>query len=146
MTGFLGPDFPNLKDDGFSVKSRKDKGYNCIAWAAKDCKNWWEPLEFPQPGYYWPADKPLLWTLDNLVLVFQNLGYALCDSADLEPGFEKVAIYVDLEDKPTHMARQRKSGRWTSKLGEFVDIDHTTPGGLEGPFYGRVARILKKRR
>ena len=42
-----------------------------------------------------------------------------------------------------HAARQLTSGRWTSKVGQNIDIEHTL-AGLEGPFYGEVVRILKR--
>ena len=31
----------------------------------------------------------------------------------LEPGFEKIALYADNSGKPTHAARQLDNGRWT---------------------------------
>ena len=42
----------------------------------------------------------------------------------LEPGFEKVALYA-LGGVPKHAARQLSSGRWSSKLGDLEDVEHT---------------------
>ncbi|MGH7151714.1 MAG: DUF7689 domain-containing protein, partial [Planctomycetota bacterium] len=44
-----------------------------------------------------------------------------------------------------HLARQIEDGRWTSKLGEREDIVHALRG-VEGGSYGRVARILMRKR
>jgi hypothetical protein len=63
----------------------------------------------------------------------------------LEPGIEKVAIYADLPaDSWTHAARQLPNGRWTSKLGDFEDIEHDTPEGLAGNVYLSLAYIMKR--
>lgn len=73
-------------------------------------------------------------------------GFTRCDSGDLEPGWEKVAVYALADDDPTHVARQLESGAWTSKLGDFEDIEHDTPTALEGPAYGTVYGYMKRRR
>lgn len=76
---------------------------------------------------------------------YGTLSYAECADGKYEPEYEKVAIYIDREGKPTHAARQLSSGRWTSKLGQHVDIDHETLEALEGPTYGTVAVFMKRR-
>jgi hypothetical protein len=78
-------------------------------------------------------------------------GYAVCatQSRVLENSIEKVAIYVDDAGGPTHAARQLADGTWTSKLGEWEDIQHNTleamedSGGL-GLGYGKVALVLRR--
>jgi hypothetical protein len=82
--------------------------------------------------------------------VFRTLGYEPCDSAEPESDCEKVAIYVDLLNRPTHMARQLSSGWWTSKLGGLEDVIHRTLSEIEGTGipddrdYGRVAIFLRR--
>ena len=72
-------------------------------------------------------------------------GYSVsCDDGGLEPGHEKVALYV-LDGKPTHAARQLPDGAWTSKLGRQIDIAHTVCA-LEGPAYGQIAVFLKRKK
>ena len=44
---------------------------------------------------------------------------------------------------PTHAARQLRSGRWTSKLGQAEDIEHELRA-LEGAIHGAVVLILKR--
>ncbi len=79
--------------------------------------------------------------------MFASLGYQKCElaeSAELEIGFEKIAIYVGQNGLPTHAARQQKDGSWTSKLGHWYDIEHSTPEGVQGLIYGTVETIMKR--
>lgn len=134
--------FPNLGKEGFTKDSPATRDYNCIAWAAGDKSvNWWPDLLL---AYHWPDGVPRVETLEAFVLAFQSIGYLCCNSGELEPSFEKIAIYM-LDEKPTHAARQFADGRWTSKLGKSIDISHTL-SGLEGPVYGRVAAIMSRPR
>jgi hypothetical protein len=61
----------------------------------------------------------------------------------VEPGFEKVALIVDARGVPTHAARQLPTGRWTSNLGAWEDIEHELHA-LEGHAYGIVALLLTR--
>ncbi|MFB2918410.1 DUF7689 domain-containing protein [Aerosakkonema funiforme] len=134
--------FPNLRKTGYRIESQKTPRYNCIAWAAGvDDRPWW-PIDLPP--YYWP-EEPRVESLAAFISVFQSLGYQVCDNSDREIGFEKVAIYIDEDEIPTHIARQLPSGEWTSKCGDLEDIIHTLEG-LEGsyPAYGRVACVMKR--
>jgi hypothetical protein len=67
-----------------------------------------------------------------------------CGDADLEDGYEKVALYA-LRGIPTHAARQLPSGAWTSKLGALEDVQHPLDG-LQVEDYGAPVRYLKRRR
>ena len=78
------------------------------------------------------------------VAAFGTLGYAPCSGADLEPGFERVAIYADSRGTPKHAARQLPSGFWTSKLGSLQTIEHATLRALEGACYGHASTFLKR--
>lgn len=132
--------FPNLRYTGYSIESERTTDYNCIAWAAGLTDDWW----WPEDGSYWPLD-PKIESVQSFVDAFNTLGYVACDDPNLEPGFEKVAIYTNTDGAPTHMARQLGSGKWTSKCGKLEDIIHALEG-LEGPFpaYGRVTQILRR--
>jgi hypothetical protein len=77
------------------------------------------------------------------VQAFATLGFISCDDDTVESGFEKIAIYVNNQGKPTHAARQLGDGRWSSKLGNAVDIAHSLVG-LTNSAYGSVAQILKR--
>ena len=44
----------------------------------------------------------------------------------------------------TIMRRLISSGRWTSKLGNLEDIEHTTLDGLRSLVYGTIAVFMKR--
>lgn len=134
--------FPNLNHEHYELKSTNTDAYNCIAWAAQDTEHWWEPSG--DEDHYWPPGLPHLYTVENYLRAFETLGYEACDSERLEPRYEKVALYVNADGEPTHMARQLPSGLWTSKLGRGWDIEHETLHGVEGHDYGTVAVYLRR--
>lgn len=134
--------FPRLASEGFAETSSATAKYNCIAWAAGRTDDWWWPD--PLGNYPWPVGVPRTVTIEAFSQAFETLGYVRCEHGNLEPGFEKVALYA-LNGLPTHAARQLPDGKWTSKLGKEIDISHTLVG-LEGPIYGQVAGYLKRPR
>lgn len=134
--------FPNLRQTGYEHTSARDIGYNCVAWAAGDQTRWWENL--PLPGYYWPDDVGEDGSIESLVKVFEQLGYEVCGSEDIEEGCEKVALYADTNGGYTHAARQLPDGWWTSKIGGFEDIRHRSLHGLCSSDYGGVMFIMKR--
>lgn len=131
--------FPNLASTHARLTSPEDRGYNCLAWAARDTRRCWHPSAFG--CLYWPQG-PAEDTLEEWIQAFATLGYRVCDSACVEAGNEKLAIYAD-GDFPLHAARQLETGYWTSKLGAREDIEHELEG-LAGHEYGRVAVILSR--
>lgn len=135
-------DFPRLVDSGYSIESPATCNYNCIAWAAGDHTRWWWPD--PMESYYWPPAVIRAETIEAFVVAFASLGYIVCDNADYETGFEKIAIYLDRYGTPTHAARQLNSNFWTSKLGGLEDIEHALEG-LSGRTYGSVGAFMKRR-
>jgi hypothetical protein len=137
----LEEDFPNLGNTGYRITSPASTEYNCIAWAARDDSRWWEPDPFYL--YFWPEGAPHELTIDAVVQAYTTLGFVPCQTSEVEPGVEKIAIYVDSNGTPTHAARQLPSGKWTSKLGQSEDIEHEL-NGLTNSKYGSVARILKR--
>jgi len=134
--------FPSLRNSGYSITSPATVEYNCIAWASGDTRAWWWPD--PMNLYYWPPTIPRENTLEAFIKAYELLGYGICKDGNYEEGFEKIAIYVAGDRKPTHAARQLSSGRWTSKLGKLEDIEHTTLNGLCSPRYGTVAVFMKR--
>jgi hypothetical protein len=134
--------FPGLARGDYQVTSPRDSDYNCIAWAAGDTRNWWWPGQ-DVTKEYWPPGVPRERTRDAFVALFASLGYSMCSDADLESGQEKIALFSDAAGRPTHAARQLRSGRWTSKLGPSEDIEHGLHD-LEGALYGSVVLIMKR--
>lgn len=137
-----GNDFPLLDEEGWTETSPIDPGYNCIAWAAEDTRRLWWPGA--PPIGYWPHDAPEEPSVAAFNALFSQFGYAPCDTGKLEAGMEKIAIYAK-EGEVTHAARQLPNGRWTSKLGRNIDIEHTLRG-LQGPLYGEVMCFMKRPR
>jgi hypothetical protein len=138
-------DFPYLDESSPIETSKKTRTYNCFAYAAKDNTKRWDPDPFFQ--YYWPPNVPRDHTLNSVLRVYKNQGYAECIDGSNEPGFEKIAIYAKTAHAGvigTHAALQLESGEWTSKLGDLEDITHTTLDALNGPCYGTVVRFLKR--
>jgi len=138
--------FPKLAESHFSIESPMTLKYNCIAFAADDQSQWWE---HGTPLCYWPPGATDGETLDGWARVFELHGYSTASDESLEAGYEKVAIYVELDMTPTHVAKQLPDGRWKSKLGKGHDIEHETLDALEGDQmdeYGIVARFLKRQR
>jgi hypothetical protein len=118
---------PRLTTENHLETSPGSWQYNCVAWAAGVTDAWW----WPTPGRYWPADVPHEESLAAFVAAFATLGYEPVATLALEPGVEKVAVYA-LDQRPTHASRQLPSGRWTSKLGPAIDIEHATADAVGG--------------
>ena len=136
--------FPQLHAGNYLVTSPETDVYNCDAWAAGVTAEWWWP--FGDPGTtYWPATAMRQETLSAFQDAFVSVGYASTDSAEPEPGLEKIALFADANGCPTHAARQLANGVWTSKLGALADIEHVLTN-LEGAEYGKVVLILKRDR
>ena len=133
--------FPNSSSDPFLITSRKDNAYNCIAWAYGDISKWF----WPDNDYrsFWPKDIPHECTLDAFIRLFGKIGYEVCYDGEMEIGFEKIAIYTDSDNLPTHASRQLESGLWTSKLGIEYDVEHSL-ASMEDGVYGNVTVFMKR--
>ena len=83
-------------------------------------------------------------SVQAFVAAFATLRYEPCDDGNLEEEFEKVAIYGLSHGAVKHMARQLRTGRWTSKLGKLEDIEHGSPSELEGNEYGFVIQYMRR--
>ena len=135
-------DFPRLKGRprDFRETSKATPRYNCIAWAmGDDSRCWW-----PSRGFYWPPNCRPKTTINEFKKAFATRQYKPCENGELEEGYEKIALYA-LKQRPTHAARQLKNGRWTSKLGGNVDIEHGRPEDLEEGVYGKVVCYFRRR-
>jgi hypothetical protein len=133
--------FPLVAHEGYSITSEYDDVYNCIAFAAGDDANWWWPDGTGES--YWPIPTCLK-TLTCFMDAFRTLGFEPCDHAELEHGYQKIAIYTNRDGVPTHASRQLPSGAWASKLGELEDVEHATLAAVEGDIYGLVAQVMKR--
>jgi hypothetical protein len=142
--------FPAAATDGYILTSAEDPNYNCIAWANGDDDIWWWPTPHEITGVYWPESAPIEATVGAFVIAYSTCGWVECGTnGSLEAGFEKLALYVDKQQTVLHAARQLHDGNWTSKLGPYKDIGHTSPAALESSpagdsKYGVVAMYMKR--
>ena len=147
MPGSWNPlDHPHLSVDNHAITSPESRKYNCIAWANGEVHRRWEPD--PLSIHYWPSTARREITLDAVVHAFGTRGYHPCKDGALKPGVEKIALFGKSVPGgriyPTHAARQLPNGKWTSKLGDYEDIEHSTEGAVSGPLYGTVVRYLER--
>ncbi len=136
--------FPGLRGSGYRITSPRCDDYNCIAWAAgpANTDRWWWPFGDPDKTF-WPPNIPREESLNAFRDLFVSLHYAVCDDDDLEPGYEKVAIFADDLRVPLHAARQLPDGRWASKFGALEDIEHALHD-LVGTEYGTIVLVMKR--
>ena len=139
---YIRTSLPNLEQDNHQITSPQDQNYNCIAWAAgEDDRKWWPDLFHDG---YWPPEAPRTETIDAFIQAFKTKGYTVCGEGELVDGVEKVVLYVDASNKPTHMARQLSDGNWTSKCGDWCDISHRHPEVVANGLYGTVRVFLSR--
>lgn len=132
--------FPSLTGTNYEETSPESRAYNCIAWAAQENDRWWSDVN----GYFWPETATRGNGIQSLIEAFESRGFTLCEDGSLQEDFEKVALYEDESGNWLHASRQLPGGAWTSKLGEWEDIQHAMPEHLEGDAYGRVAYYMKR--
>jgi hypothetical protein len=141
-------DCPRLNRDTFVEKSDPTGEYNCFAFAVGDTSQPWCPSN---DDSYWPPEAegvPQEDTTEAFIAAYHTKEYFVCDTDALEMGFDKIALYVDTAtEKPTHAAHQLPNGKWESKLGGGIDIQHDSLDELTGQLYGKTVsfRFLKKR-
>jgi hypothetical protein len=116
-----------------------------MAFVNGDDRHWWQPKRYGG-RYHWPSHARQKDTLSAWIEVFTGIGYERTTNSDPEPDYEKVAIYVDLDLIPQHVAASDGAG-WKSKLGKGQDIWHATLDVLEGDQgdeYGIVDCVLRR--
>ena len=117
-----------------------------MAFANGDERHFWEAGKHGG-RFYWPPDIRQDNTLEAWEQVFLNQGYERTENREVEVGFEKAAIYVDLDDLLASHVAISDGYTWLSKLGKGQDIAHSSLELLEGDKgdeYGIVDRILKR--
>jgi hypothetical protein len=126
--------------------SKATPRYNCIAFVVGDERHWWEG-ECNGGRYGWFLGLPRKTDVKTLVRAFTERGYELTDNRNIEPGYEKVAIYVNADDLEFSHIAHSDGVVWKSKLGKGQDIHHYSLDVLEGDEideYGIVDKVLRK--
>jgi len=85
--------FPQL--ESAPTKSQARKMLNTIASRGPQARRKFAASGGPAPSpfYYWPVE-PREETVTGFIRAFGQLGYAVCDTGDLEPGYERPAVYA----------------------------------------------------
>lgn len=135
--------YPNLSPDTYHKTSDETKDYNCVAWihGRQD-----EPVDLslddegdPIPGFD-PTPAPY-------IIYFKEFGFSECEDGTLVEGVEKIALYQGRDDYFEHVTKQLPNGNWTSKVGEFEDIEHYNLEALNNPTnYGKVTVFMQRPR
>jgi hypothetical protein len=131
LINFSHPSFPNSFEEPFILTSPITPNYNCIAWAFGDDTKWY----WPENTYFWPSKIRRKPDIQSFIELYELIGYLVCLDDSLQEGIEKIVIFTDQNNVPTHAARQLKNGNWTSKLGESHDVEHTIKS-MHNSFYG----------
>src|SRR5438128_7714393 len=97
--------FPALSKSGYSKSSERDPAYNCFAFAVHDAGQYWQKVAVR--GYYWPLERDD--RVEDWIEALRLNNFRITDNWNLEPGFEKVCIYVSDAGSPEHVARQLES-------------------------------------
>jgi len=135
-------EFPNLNAANHRDIDPTDyiPTYNCLAWSLGIDDDVLSSFD----GHTWPGNAPRNDAfIMTVVIMYESRGFCLCTDGSLEGGYDKIALYVQ-GNKFTHVARQLENGKWTSKMGADVDIEHDAPDDLAGPCYGCVATFMKR--
>jgi hypothetical protein len=119
--------------------------YNCLSWAVELIDTFLDPRGF-SPGYSWPIGVKREWSISGCRGVLESFGYTEeCKDGSFEDGFAKIAVFVNENDVPTHFARQIEGEKWTSKLGDLIDIFHDDLDCVQCEKYGAAKYYYKKR-
>jgi hypothetical protein len=136
--------FPNLRNDNFHKTSDEPNLYNCVAWV-NGIQDYLVDLSIDEEGN--PGIEGEYLYPDAYIKYFEGQGFALCNDPALEEGTEKIALYIHQVGTFEHVARQLPNGHWTSKVGEYEDIEHYTLEALEKPnYYGKASVFMQRPR
>ncbi len=129
--------FPNLTFESFKYTSEKTDDYNCAAWSIEIEDEW---IQFRDPKGMLDV------SITTYINYFTNLGFSITNDKNFEEGVKKIAIYKNEQDEFKHVARLMSNGKWTSKIGDWEDIEHDTLEVLADRSYGKPCLIMEKRK
>lgn len=137
---------PGLAATQWWKSSEATPRYNCVAFAAGFRDRFISPVLYDEMlGLYpWPEGVPREYSVSGYAAAMETFGYTQCADATLEEGVEKIAIYGQ-DGTAEHIARQLTSGMWTSKMGQWEDIEHELEG-LAGGKYGEILLLMQRPR
>jgi hypothetical protein len=131
--------FPNLKKGhNFKFTSFNTDQYNCISWAFE--------ITNRRTQLYDHLGKGII-DADEYIQLFNKKGFCETQNRLFEKNKIKIAVYLKKDAFNydfKHVARLLENGKWTSKLGDWEDIEHETPEDLIGASYGNNIIIMEK--
>ena len=135
--------WPKLKTTNFHFTSEQSIFYNCFSWAIGEI-NFWIDMSYFQIRYNLDPSN-----LDHSAKGYADCltkyyGFEICSDGKLEEGMEKVVLYENHNKDWTHIARQLSNGYWTSKMGDFEDIEHYNVEALSGGLYGMPVIYMRR--
>jgi hypothetical protein len=120
----LRTDMPEFYSDGES--------YNCVAWALGEIE-WLEMSRFIKKFNLKP---PYNESAYGYAKVFEEYyGFEFCDNGEFEAGYEKIVLY-EKEGSFQHIALLKENGKWTTKFGDFEDVEHNAIEDIAYEGYG----------
>lgn len=131
---------PLEKDKQFHVNSPETFSYNCIAWAMGMNDRWVDHELIP--WHWWPDGVQRNKSKQALQDAFIALGFEETTNPDYENGYDKVALYANL-DGWTHAAKIVDSIRYHSKFGALNDAFHSG-GNTLSIGYGCVYSYMRR--
>lgn len=142
--------FPLLLEGNFSITSLRSDirqfvtpNYNCCAWALHRKDKWLQHSKGFLEEISLDIDK-IDDSVNTYIHIYSFYGFEVCANGVLEDNFEKIVLYEKNGQRFSHVARQLKNGKWTSKLGGLEDIEHLTPYTLNGVVYGQPKVFMKR--
>ena len=132
--------FPNSTENNSRLTSVITDAYNCLAHALFNDSRWIWPDTKGKGA--WPPDMKREETLECVTEFLMRIGFQPCGDHLLDDGWLKIAIYTSFEI-PTHFARQTPSGKWSSKMGDKIDIEHDDLWVLGKASYGNPTHFMK---
>ncbi len=130
---YLEAKYPNLAHSGYEIKGSATRQYNCANLADNERWRWIQPTR----------------STKGLIRYFERKNWSVCEDGELREGYFKLAIYVNVYGEWRHIAVRQTNGKWLSKLGEGVLIEHNTLAALEGfseSAYGIVKIYMERPR
>jgi hypothetical protein len=101
---------PNLKNAEITQTSNYDISYNCIAHVINLSDVWLWPInDSAHMNTYWPINIPRMINVTVYKKLFEWIKYSTVEvfhAENYKQGFQKIAIYCDIYNRPTHVTRQ----------------------------------------
>ena len=130
--------FPNLKHkENFEYTSNQTDDYNCVAWANEKDDDF---ITIP----YYNSNDCFNDMLEGYINYFISFGFERTEYFEKDNKYTIIALYTKDENQFMHVARLLENGKWTSKIGNWEDIEHTTLNSLSGGAYGEPTVFMRK--